>query len=47
MPDEDWLAAHAAAHLRHGGGDEIAVVGYTGWHPRVRSTPLLALLNQN
>lgn len=45
VPEEGWLAAHAAAHLRHGGGDEVAVVGYTGWHPRVRRTPLLDYLN--
>jgi glycosyltransferase involved in cell wall biosynthesis len=45
VPDAGWLAAHAAAHARHGGGDEVAVVGYTGWHPRVRRTPLLDYLN--
>lgn len=45
VPEPGWLAAHAAAHERRGGGDEIAVVGYTGWHARVRRTPLLDYLN--
>lgn len=45
VPEPDWLAAHASAHARRGGGDEIAVVGYTGWHRRIRRTPLLDYLN--
>ena len=32
VPEPDWLAAHEAGRGRQGGGDEIAVVGYTGWH---------------
>ncbi len=47
VPAPDWLAAHERAFRRHGGGDQIAVVGYTGWHPRVRRTPFLDHLNEN
>jgi GT2 family glycosyltransferase len=47
VPEPDWLASHAAAHARHGGGDEIAVIGHTGWHPRVRRTAFLDYLNDH
>jgi glycosyltransferase involved in cell wall biosynthesis len=47
VPEPGWLAAHAAAHRRWGGGDEIAVIGYTGWHARVRRTPFLDYLNEH
>jgi glycosyltransferase involved in cell wall biosynthesis len=46
VPEPGWLAAHDQAFRRHGGGDEIAVVGYTGWHARVRRTPFLDHLNE-
>jgi glycosyltransferase involved in cell wall biosynthesis len=47
VPEPGWLAEHAAAHARRGGGDEIAVLGYTGWHPRVRRTRFLDYLNDH
>jgi glycosyltransferase involved in cell wall biosynthesis len=46
VPEPGWLAAHAAARERRGGGEEVAVVGYTGWHPRVRRTAFLDFLNE-
>jgi glycosyltransferase involved in cell wall biosynthesis len=46
VPAPDWLAAHAAAHAARGDDGQIAVVGYTGWHPRVRRTPFLDYLNE-
>ena len=46
VPLEGWLAAHQAAHLRLGGRDEQAVIGYTGWHPRMRLTPFLRYINE-
>jgi glycosyltransferase involved in cell wall biosynthesis len=47
VPETGWLAAHASAHARRGGGDEVAVLGYTGWHPRIRRTPFLDYLNEH
>jgi glycosyltransferase involved in cell wall biosynthesis len=47
VPEPGWLAAHAAVHERHGGDDALAVVGYTGWHPRVRRSAFLDYLNDH
>jgi glycosyltransferase involved in cell wall biosynthesis len=47
VPEPDWLAAHAAAHERRNGDDGLAVVGYTGWHPRVRRSAFLDYLNDH
>lgn len=46
VPEPGWLAAHHQAFLARGGGDEIAVLGYTGWHPRVGRSPFLEHLNE-
>jgi len=46
VPAADWLAAHDRAHRERGGGDELAVLGYTGWHPRVGRSPFLEHLNE-
>lgn len=46
VPAPDWLAHHERAHRERGGGDEIAVLGYTGWHPRVGRSPFLEHLNE-
>lgn len=46
VPTPGWLAAHAAAHEARGGGPELAVIGYTRWHPRVRLTPFLRYINE-
>lgn len=47
VPEPGWLAAHDAGRRSQGGGDEIAVVGYTGWHPRVRRSAFLDYLNEH
>ncbi len=47
VPEPGWLAAHAAARAARGEDPSIAVVGYTGWHPRVRRTRLLDYLNEH
>jgi glycosyltransferase involved in cell wall biosynthesis len=47
VPEPDWLATHAAAHARYGGGDEIAVLGKTCWHRRMRRTLFLDYLNES
>jgi GT2 family glycosyltransferase len=46
IPEPDWLAAHQRAWRAHGGGEEIAVIGYTGWHPRLRPDRFLRFLNE-
>jgi GT2 family glycosyltransferase len=46
VPTPGWLAAHARAHESRGGGAELAVIGYTRWHPRVRTNPFLRYINE-
>lgn len=46
IPEPGWLAAHVAAHRSRGGGDELAILGYTRWHPRVRTNPFLEYINE-
>ena len=46
VPAPDWLAAHQRAHGERGGGADLAVIGYTGWHPRLRRSPFLDYLNE-
>lgn len=46
VPSPGWLAAHAAAHGSAGGSDQIAVIGYTHWHPRMRTNPFLRYINE-
>jgi glycosyltransferase involved in cell wall biosynthesis len=47
VPDPGWLAAHAAAHEARRERAPIAVLGYTGWHPRMRTTPFLRYINEH
>jgi glycosyltransferase involved in cell wall biosynthesis len=47
VPAVGWLAAHRAAHRRHGDPPALAVLGYTGWHPRMRLTPFLRYINEH
>jgi len=46
VPTQGWLAAHLRAHRERGGGEELAVIGYTRWHPRVRLNPFLRYINE-
>lgn len=46
VPAPDWLAQHERAHAERGGGTELAVIGYTGWHPRMRRSRFLDYLNE-
>ncbi len=46
VPTPGWLAAHARAHETRGGGAELAVIGYTRWHPRVETNPFLRYINE-
>lgn len=45
VPEPGWLEAHGRAAESHGVRDEVAVLGYTAWHPRVRLTRFLKYIN--
>lgn len=47
VPAVGWLATHRAAHRRHGDDLHLAVIGYTGWHPRMRLNPFLRYINEH
>ena len=47
VPAVGWLAAHRAAHRRHGDDPRLAVIGYTGWHRRMRLTAFLRYINEH
>jgi glycosyltransferase involved in cell wall biosynthesis len=47
IPQPEWLAAHAAAHAARPQRQPLAVLGYTGWHPRMRLTPFLRYINEH
>jgi glycosyltransferase involved in cell wall biosynthesis len=47
VPETGWLATHREAHRRRGDDPHLAVIGYTGWHPRMRLTPFLTYVNEH
>ncbi|HEV8238793.1 MAG TPA: glycosyltransferase [Thermoanaerobaculia bacterium] len=47
VPEPGWLAAHVAAHAARRERAPLAVLGYTGWHPRMRTTPFLRYINEH
>jgi glycosyltransferase involved in cell wall biosynthesis len=47
VPAPGWLAAHREAHRRRGDDPHLAVIGYTGWHSRMRVTPFLRYINEH
>jgi glycosyltransferase involved in cell wall biosynthesis len=46
VPSQGWLKEHWQARERIGEPSTTAVIGYTSWHPRVRSTPFLEYINE-
>jgi len=46
VPSPGWLATHDAAWRARGADPQIAVIGYTAWHRRVRRTPFLRYINE-
>ncbi|HUO85987.1 MAG TPA: glycosyltransferase family 2 protein [Thermoanaerobaculia bacterium] len=46
VPSVGWLAAHREAHRRRGDREDLAVIGHTGWHPRMRPDPFLRYINE-
>jgi glycosyltransferase involved in cell wall biosynthesis len=47
VPESGWLAAHRAAHRDRGDAPNLAVIGYTTWHPRLRLNPFLRYINEH
>lgn len=47
VPEAGWLAAHRRAHAERGDAGALAVIGYTGWHPRMRTTAFLDYINDH
>lgn len=47
VPSPGWLAAHHRAFEVAGGGDEVAVIGYTDWHRRMRVNRFLRYINEH
>ena len=47
VPQRGWLAAHRDAHARRGDPPALAVIGHTGWHPRLRRTAFLDYINDH
>ena len=47
VPSPGWLAAHREAHRRRGDDPALAVIGYTGWHRRMRLTSFLRYINEH
>ncbi len=46
VPSPGWLAAHRTAHRQRGDDPHVAVLGYTGWHRRMRVNPFLRYINE-
>jgi len=46
VPHKGWLAAHQRAYSTRSGASLLAVIGYTGWHPRLRLNPFLRYINE-
>ena len=47
VPSPGWIAAHREAHRKRGDDLHVAVLGYTGWHPRMRLNPFLRYINEH
>jgi glycosyltransferase involved in cell wall biosynthesis len=46
VPSRGWLATHHQAAQARSDRDRVAVLGYTGWHPRLRLNPFLEYINE-
>ena len=44
VPDIGWLSRHVAGRAAH--EETVAVIGYTGWHERMRLNPFLRYINE-
>lgn len=46
VPSSGWLREHHRAFEEHPDEEILGVVGYTGWHPRMRLDPFLRYINE-
>jgi len=46
IPLEGWLAAHHQAHFSRGNPDNLTIIGYTAWCPRIKMTRFLDFINE-
>ena len=46
VPSKGWLAAHHRACRARPAAEKSAILGYTGWHPRMRLNPFLRYINE-
>ncbi|MEM7354386.1 MAG: glycosyltransferase family 2 protein [Acidobacteriota bacterium] len=46
VPSKGWLAAHERAWRACPASENVAILGYTGWHPRMRLNPFLRYINE-
>ncbi|MEM7583429.1 MAG: glycosyltransferase family 2 protein [Acidobacteriota bacterium] len=46
VPSRGWLATHHRASRSLADRDRVAILGYTGWHPRMRLNPFLEYINE-
>jgi GT2 family glycosyltransferase len=46
IPQAGWLAAHDRAHLSRGNPENLTIIGYTTWHPRIKVTRFLEYINE-
>lgn len=46
VPSKGWLRAHADAVAARSDERLLGVIGYTGWHPRMRLNPFLRYINE-
>ncbi len=47
VPSAGWLSAHERACRQHADSPLLAVIGYTGWHRRLRQNPFLRYINDH
>ena len=47
VPSPGWISTHRQAHRRRGDDPHLAVIGYTGWHRRMRLNPFLRYINEH
>lgn len=46
VPQSDWLSRHKEAHALRDYDSNLAVIGYTKWHRRMRLNPFLEYINE-
>jgi glycosyltransferase involved in cell wall biosynthesis len=46
IPCPRFVEEHLACHARHGGSNDLAVVGYTTWAPHLKPSPFLRFIGE-